>query len=75
MAAAVKEKEPFNLAKWAKSRKGQQALICAAFIIIPLLLLFVFTYLPFGKMVQFSFYDMKYIGARKFVGWKNYIDV
>ena len=31
--------------------------------------------IPFGKMVQFSFYDMKYIGARKFVGWKNYIDV
>ena len=75
MAAAVKEKEPFNLAKWAKSRKGQQALICAAFIIIPLLLLFVFTYLPFGKMVQFSFFKMKYTGRRTFVGLQNYVDV
>ena len=75
MAAAVKEKEPFNLAKWAKSRKGQQALICAAFIIIPLLLLFVFTYLPFGKMVQFSFFKMKYTGRRTYVGLQNYVDV
>ena len=81
MAAAVntvKEKKPFNLLKWAKSRKGQQALICIGFIVIPLLLLFVFTYLPFGKMVQFSFYKMKYttpIEKRQFVGWQNYIDV
>ena len=46
--------------KWAKSRKGQQTLIILAFMIIPLTLLFVFTYLPFGEMVKFSFYDMKY---------------
>lgn len=33
-------------------------------------------YIPaFFKMVQFSFYDMKYIGERKFVGLENYIDV
>ena len=46
MAAAVntvKEKKPFNLLKWAKSRKGQQALICIGFIVIQLFLLFVFT--------------------------------
>ena len=60
MASAVKEKKPFNLVKWAKSRKGQKTLICIGFTIVPLLLLFVFTYLPFGKMVQFSFYKMKY---------------
>lgn len=74
----VKEKEPFNFIKWAKSRKGQKVLICLAFTIIPLLLLFTFTYLPFGKMVQFSFYKMKYttpVDRRQFVGWQNYIDV
>ena len=38
-------------------------------------LLIIFTYVPFGKMVQFSFYQMKYTGQRKFVGLKNYIDV
>ena len=74
----VKEKEPFNFIKWAKSRKGQKVLICLAFTIIPLLLLFTFTYLPFGKMVQFSFYKMKYttpVDRRQFVGWQNDIDV
>lgn len=78
MASAVKEKKPFNLVKWAKSRKGQKTLICIGFTIVPLLLLFVFTYLPFGKMVQFSFYKMKYttpVQNRQYVGWKNYIDV
>lgn len=38
-------------------------------------MLVVFTYIPFFKMFQFSFYDMKYIGAREFVGLQNYIDV
>lgn len=71
-------KKPFSFTKWAKSRKGQQAIICVAFMTIPLLLLFVFTYLPFAEMVKFSFYKMKYltpVDQRKFVGFKNYIDV
>ena len=33
------------------------------------------TYVPFFKMVQFSFYKMKYIGPRTFVGLKNYKEV
>ena len=45
------------------------------FMFIPLLLLVVFTYLPFGKMIQFSFYDMAYLGDREFVGLDNYIEV
>ena len=72
------KKKPFSLAKWAKSREGQKVLIVLAFSIIPLLLLFVFTYLPFGEMVKFSFYKMKYttpVDKRQFVGWKNYLDV
>lgn len=67
-----------SLIKWARSRKGQQVLICIGFTVIPLLLLFTFTYLPFGKMVQFSFYKMKYltpVDKREFVGLQNYIDV
>lgn len=64
-----------DLRSWAKSRKGQQAIICTAFTVIPLLLLFTFTYLPFGEMVKFSFYKMKYVGKQTFVGWQNYIDV
>ena len=53
--SATKGKKPFSLGKWAKSREGQKVLIVLAFSIIPLLLLFVFTYLPFGEMVKFSF--------------------
>ncbi|MCR5001940.1 MAG: sugar ABC transporter permease [Lachnospiraceae bacterium] len=61
--------------EWLKSRDGQKVLVMLAFLIIPLILLMVFTYIPFAEMVKFSFYNMKYIGARKFVGWKNYIKV
>lgn len=60
---------------WAKSMRGQQILCTLIFLFLPLLLLFTFTYLPFFKMVQFSFFDMKYIGKRTFVGLENYIDV
>ncbi len=70
-----KEKKPFRLKKWAKSRKGQQAIVIFAFMFIPLLLLLVFTYLPFGEMVKFSFYKMKYatpVDRRVFVGLDNY---
>ena len=75
MKTGKKKQSPMQ---WARSRKGQQILISIAFIAIPLLLLFVFTYLPFGQMVKFSFYKMKYTtpaDKRVFVGWKNYLDV
>lgn len=64
--------------KWHRSRKGQQAVIIVSFVTIPLLLLLLFTYLPFAQMVQFSFYKMNYLtppDKRVFVGLKNYIDV
>lgn len=64
-----------SLGQWAASRDGQKVFVMIAFMIIPLLLLFVFTYLPFAEMFGFSFYNMKYIGTRKFVGLKNYIKV
>ncbi len=55
--------------------KTQKTLVIVTFMAVPLLLLMVFTYIPFGKMIQFSFYNMKYIGARKFVGLANYRQV
>ena len=73
-----KTKKPFSMKKWVKSRNGQQTIVILSFMIIPLLLLFVFTYLPFGEMVKFSFYKMKYatpVDKRQFVGLRNYIDV
>jgi multiple sugar transport system permease protein len=44
-------------------------------MLIPLFLLFLFTYLPFFKMMQFSLFDMRYIGKRTFVGVQNYKDI
>lgn len=71
----VTAKNDSKFSRWMKRGQWQRPLVMITFMAIPLLLLFTFTYLPFFKMVQFSFYDMKYIGARKFVGIKNYIDV
>lgn len=60
---------------WIKSGKVNKRLCIITFMLVPLTLLIVFTYIPFGKMVQFSFYDMKYIGEREFVGFENYLEV
>ena len=68
-----KEKKSFK--QWITSGKVNKNLCIITFMLVPVLLLLVFTYIPFGKMVEFSFYDMKYIGSRKFVGLKNYAEV
>lgn len=60
---------------WLKSNSGQKKIIITAFIIIPLALLFLFTYLPFGEMIGYSFFKMKYVGTREFIGLQNYKDL
>lgn len=72
-ATVPKRKRSFG--EWARSRDGQKVFVMLAFMVLPLALLLVFTYLPFGEMFGFSFYNMKYVGARKFVGLKNYSKV
>lgn len=71
--AAKPQKRTFG--QWATSRDGQKVFVMIAFMVVPLLLLFTFTYLPFAEMFGFSFHNMKYVGARKFVGLKNYVKV
>lgn len=61
--------------RWIKRGQWQKPLVMVTFMCIPLLLLCIFTYLPFFKMFQFSLYEMKYIGAREFVGLDNYLQV
>lgn len=75
MTQAARPKHKRKFGEWARSRDGQKVFVMIAFMAIPLVLLFTFTYLPFAEMFGFSFYDMKYVGARKFVGLKNYIRV
>lgn len=69
------QKKSFDFMKWLKSRKGQQAIVIITFMFVPLLLLLLFTYIPFAEMFKFSFYKMKYIGDREFIGLKNYRQV
>lgn len=71
----VKDEKRKRFIAWIKSKKGQKIIVISTFSLIPLILLFVFTYLPFAEMFQFSFYRMKYIGPRKFVGFNNYIQL
>jgi len=55
--------------------KGQKVLVAITFMLVPVFLLVLFTYLPFVKMAQFSLYQMKYIGTRIFIGLDNFKDV
>lgn len=63
-----------TFAQKLKSMRGQQIIVIVTFIFVPLLLLFTFTYLPFLKMIQFSLFDMDYIGPRTFIGIRNYLE-
>ena len=69
------EKRSGTLLDIYHQQKTQRRITIAAFVAIPLLLMIVFTILPLIEMFEFSFYDMRYIGRRKFVGLKNYIEV
>ena len=71
----VVKKNKRTFPEWLKSRDWQRVLVMCAFLLLPMVLLMVFTYIPFGEMVKYSFYNMKYVGARKFVGLKNYAKV
>lgn len=68
-------REKSSFIRWIQSGKVNKRLCMITFMLFPLTLLVVFTYIPFLKMFQFSFYEMKYIGDREFVGWENYLEV
>ena len=74
-ATSMKTKKTFG--QWFKSRKVQQWLVIVSFMIVPVLLLLVFSYVPFAKMFEFSLYKMKSYDSKNntYVGFKNYIDV
>ena len=74
-AETVFESKQKSKGKKYTSIQDQQRRIIFAFTVIPLILLFLFTYLPFGEMASFSFYKMKYVGSREFVGLQNYKDL
>lgn len=70
-----KRKHKLTFKEWTQTLRAKRLAVIVTFLIVPVFLLVLFTYYPFYKMIEFSFYDMKYIGARTFVGWRNYMDV
>ena len=53
----------------------QKVAVIVAFGVVPVFLLLLFTYIPFAKMIQFSFYNMSYTKNKGFVDWDNYVKV
>ena len=53
----------------------QKVAVIVLFAVVPMFLLILFTYIPFGKMIQFSFYNMTYTKNKGFVGLDNYLKV
>ena len=53
----------------------QKVAVITLFAFVPMFLLILFTYVPFGKMIQFSFHNMSYTKDKGFVGLDNYIRI
>ena len=53
----------------------QKVLVIVLFAVVPLFLLILFTYIPFAKMIQFSFHNMSYTKDKGFVGLDNYLKI
>lgn len=66
-----------SFGEWLRTRKVQQWLVIISFMIVPLLLLLIFSYVPFAKMFEFSFYKMRSYDSKnnEFIGLENYKDV
>lgn len=71
--AAVKPRRSFR--EYIRADKTQRRLVMIAFIAVPLILLAMFTYVPFLEMIHFSFYNRNYLSEGKFIGIDNYIEV
>ena len=50
----------------------QRTLTICSFLALPLVLLLVFTYLPFVDMVEYSFYRWDGYSDKVFIGLENY---
>lgn len=64
-----------NFKEFLHADKTQRTLVMVAFMAVPLILLAMFTYIPFAEMIRFSFYNRNYLSEGTFVGIQNYIEV
>lgn len=57
------------------SYKKQKIILVTTFLIVPLLLLIVFTYLPLADIVWYSLNDWNGLSPMEFCGFENYIEI
>lgn len=63
----------YTFLEWCRTYKGQKFITTILFLLIPLVLLVTFTYIPAFKMLKDSFYDRDQFGFdAKFIGLDNY---
>ena len=70
---ALPEKGSFR--EFYNNSRTQRILVIISFMLLPMILLAVFTYIPFFKMVQFSLYNRTYLNEGTYVGLQNYVEV
>ncbi len=64
-----------DLRRRKKKTNWQKVALIVTFSAVPLFLLILFTYVPFIKMLKFSFYNMSYTKNRGYVGFDNYMKI
>jgi len=68
--------ENISLSFTSYTYKRQKILISVLFLLVPVILLVVFTYLPAINMFVYSFFEWDGFGPlKKFVGLENYVDI
>lgn len=72
MTTAAKVIQP-DLRK--KKINWQKVAVITLFAAVPMFLLILFTYVPFAKMIQFSFFNMSYTKNKGYVGFDNYLRI
>ncbi len=69
----MSNKEKVGLKEWSKTYSGQKFITTILFLLIPLVLLVVFTFLPAANMIGYSFQERDQFGVNpEFVGLENY---
>jgi multiple sugar transport system permease protein len=58
-----------------KKVNWQKVAVITLFAFVPMFLLILFTYIPFGKMIEFSFHNMSYTKDKGIVGLDNYVKI
>jgi len=71
--AAKRKKRSFS--EVMSLRKTKQYITAFWFLLIPLILLVLFTYVPLVDMIRYSFYKWDGFGKMKFIGVDNYVEM